>query len=214
MLGDADSDYTIGFAYELAVPARERLTVAAGTFDALKLTQSARITGDVRVFTAPGQDWGAEGAGATLLRDLRVDETLMRTTMWLGSSSFQPLKIVVESPLDVDDVLSRLLTASTDAAWEKSPFARVGAEDIRWRINGGTTIEATKLVGETRFAPSYAMMLGNFISSMGGMTGIVVLSAGAYAALAGPSDGTATPAPVDAYRDEFSTYEEPGDFTF
>lgn len=172
MAGEEKSDFRVTFSYELVAPAKESLTVPAGTFDALKITQTTKFTAHVTELVESSWDYEAqESVDKTVVRDLTLDETVSRTTLWLDSASWTPLKVVIESPMDVGVLVDRILDATTDAAWEDMG-TRLTSDKIQWTLTGVTTMEATKLTGTMRFTPYLGLMLAGASGGGAGMMGL------------------------------------------
>lgn len=164
---DATGDLDAGFTFELAVVGIEKVDVPAGSFDAVKITETLRMR-----FAANGLR--AAETSPPVLDGLSVDETAARVTVWLDASTFTPLKVVAESPLDVGALYREVLASVTDQTWTDAGMERPPADAVRISFDGRATMEATRLQGTNAFAPYVGLLLANgmaqgvtLISTMG-----------------------------------------------
>lgn len=187
-------EFDVSFDFEVYVPRKESLTVPAGTFEAFVITQEMRFVADVaHVSESQYDDETGRSTQEAQIRNLDLNETVARTTLWLDAKTWQPLKVESTTPMDMDAVLDKVLRATTDAAWEDSPIGRLAPEQIDWTIEGTTLIQATKISGEHRFAPQMGLFLG---SMLGGSVGALMgPSMGAIGGFPGSGHAVAEPVP-------------------
>ncbi|HEX2022772.1 MAG TPA: hypothetical protein VHH36_08655, partial [Candidatus Thermoplasmatota archaeon] len=235
--GAPEANASVRFSYELLVPDEERVTVPAGAFEALKITQVVRFTANVDAYSREEcVSWGETGATTTndgydygnstthspttpqpsypssrpahpygctqyetrqILRDLHVDETLASTTVWLDADTFQPLKVVVDSPLDVGEFVREIIRAADRDFWEGMPLRAFEEDQIQLTATGTSEVVAREITGNARFSP----YVGLFLASS--LTGVM------NGALGGPFGGFPTPYPQPGYGYAEPAYPSP-----
>lgn len=171
-VGDEASEYSARFVQEISVAAQESIQVPAGTFDAFRVVQSARIVVDAdRIEQSECETYGgypdygcASWNNGTVVEDLTLDETLLRTTLWLDSTTFQPLKGEVLAPIDLGVVVRRTLNAMGDAFWSEVDLAAFDPNKLQLTANSESSFVARSLAGDTRFAPYVGLMLGSMMT--------------------------------------------------
>lgn len=136
----------------------ERVTVAAGDFDAIKVVEQV----DLRVEVGPTRDED----GKLVLNDFLLDQRLVDTTFWLAKDTFAPLRIHQTTPFDFGKVIDDLLAAMPEDAWTDAAVQRITGENIDLTIEATSTFELTQASGASRFSP-WAILLG--FNSVGAM---------------------------------------------
>ena len=159
-LPGAPSDFDMDSRTEFVMEAMgiETLTVGAGTFQAMKFVQTFRS----RTASTPvAQD------GQVYLKALDVNETITRATYWLDAQTWQPLKMTLEMPVDIDRLFRSVLAAVGDDAWEEAGMDPV--RDDQWRVTAKAeaSYEATRIDPTTRFAPVVGLAAAQALSSYG-----------------------------------------------
>lgn len=203
---DPAADFTVRFTYEMAVPAEERVTIPAGTFQALRVTQTAKLFADVEEYAqerclsygyeetyppatpTPYPDGGygysptpmrepspygcQESERQQILRELNLDETLARTTIWLEADSFQPLKVTVDSPLDVDAFMTKVIRAAGEDFWTDLSVRGIDPDNLGLTAATSSEIVAREIAGDARFAPYVGLFLATAMGNgANGVTG-------------------------------------------
>lgn len=167
--------------YVVAVAAREPIAVAAGSFDAFRVAQTARAA-----FQADSISIG--------LADVALDETITRTTVWLAASTYQPLKVETESPVDFDALVHRLVESIDPETWTAIGVGELLPESYHWTMTSKSALEARAIVGEQRFAPMMGLALANVLSTGLPFTGLALGGATAVPLPYGGLDAVAEPA--------------------
>lgn len=127
----------------------ETVTVAAGTFETLKIDQMLTL----RLATDPKRS-----ADGTTFGALELDERLFETSTWLDKRDFTPVKMTMRAPFDVGRMVDEVLDAIDAETWMDAPIERTTSQNVQFSTTSTQTMELTKRVGDTRFAPW--LMLG------------------------------------------------------
>lgn len=146
------------FEFLLEVAAAESVTVPAGTFDALKITEEMRTKMTIQEFENPQ-------TGEPLLNSFAMDEIVARNTFWLEEETFRPLKMEASTPMDVDALLKRMMSSVSPSAWDQIGGKPIEDNDWRITVNAESRYEATQLRGSTNYAPLVGLTLAHAISS-------------------------------------------------
>lgn len=144
--------------FVLEAVGEEKVTVRAGTFDAMKLVQSFHS----RTTTSPlSQD------GKVLVKALNLNETLVRQTFWLDARTYQPVKMTSEMPVDIDRLFKNVLAAVGDDAWDQAGMEPI--RDDQWKVTADAqaTYEATRIDPTTRFAAVTGLFAAQALASTG-----------------------------------------------
>lgn len=168
------SDFRFRITIETRVVSREQLAVRAGTFDALKVAQSARLQVDadsLSEYTGYDVETGQSNY-SEVARGLDIDETVARQTFWLHAETFAPLKLEAETPVDADALLTRVMGSLTDAGWDSLGFQPIAPDDLTWNVNALVRAEAVTLDTQARFAPAVGMGLATALTGSGSMVGM------------------------------------------
>ena len=152
-----DGEGRTEFVLEAVGP--ERVSVRAGDYDALKLVETFH--------TVTRTDGVTDGEGNTLLKALTVNETLTRTTFWLDADTYQPLKMVAETPVDIDRLVRNVLDAVGADAWEQSGMEPVRPDQWKITATAESSYEAVTIDPETRFSAVAGLTLAHLLSSSG-----------------------------------------------
>ena len=186
------SRWSMRFQHDITVAERERTTVAAGTFDALRIVQTSSLDIDVDELTeeecvAYGDESGRYGCTEyqknRIMAQYGLHETLIRSTLWLEANTFQPLKGEVEAPADVGAMLRDLLDALEPGAWEEAMVESFDPQNLELAATSEASFEARKLAGDTQLAPFVGFALGSLMT-------------GTLASVASPLFGTTGVAPM------------------
>lgn len=164
-----DASASVEFLLEVA--ARETVTVPAGSFDAFRIAETARVTLSFDAIRDPS-------TGERVMREFHMDETVSRMTTWLDARTNQPLKAVSESPLDVDRVLHQFVEAIDTDVWDGLGMAPPDAESYHWTATGAITLEAQRIDGDTTFAPYVGLLFGKLLSTTAPFMGAGLAGAG------------------------------------
>ncbi|MHB8604842.1 MAG: hypothetical protein ACYDCK_06255 [Thermoplasmatota archaeon] len=183
---DASLDYTFEAAADMRATSIESVTTAAGTRDAVKIVQSYRTHTNVNKLDAPG----ASGASRPILGSLDLNETVSRTTIWLDKSTYEPVKVTVEVPTNVNDVAKAVLAALRPDAWDSAEIAPLTADQVKVVVTSTASFELARSTGTTRFAPVVALSVA---SGVGGETSFLPYAFASSAA--GPFAGALGPGP-------------------
>lgn len=117
------------FEFTLDAVAVEDVTVPAGTFSALKILEETRTVLNVQQFRDP--------SGTTLVQPFGIDETIARVTMWIDAKTYEPVKMVAETPIDVDAVLKRMMESVDASAWDQIGGKPLSERD--WRVSASAS---------------------------------------------------------------------------
>lgn len=141
------SIFEMGGSFVLEVVGEEDVTVPAGTFKAMKVTQTLRTYANIQRIADPAN------TTRTVVNPFQMDETVSRTTFWFATDTHQPLKVVSEFPLDLNALTDDILDALEARVWETSGVDPIQSDQVDWRQTGRYTLEATTLEGQTAVAP-------------------------------------------------------------
>lgn len=168
------------FLFEFTIEAveLEEIDVPAGSFDALKIVEIARTRVNVKDLDDP--------EGNPLIDDYSLDETIARTTFWLDSTTYQPLKMEATTPFDAEAVLKDALDAIDDSAWDQIGGKPI--EDSQWSLTAlaESSYEATDLEPGAHFSALVGLALAHTLTGGSGVAPMWIMgSAAGYGALSG-----------------------------
>lgn len=150
------NQFSVSYLHEIVVEKQERVSVRAGSFDALRIAQTASLNVDV--------DRLEGGDDETLLSNYELDESFVRSTIWLDAATFQPLKGEVDAPADVGAILRDLIGRVDENAWAMAGLESFDANDLRLSADSSSTFEATRLNGDFQMAPFVGLVAGTLLT--------------------------------------------------
>lgn len=186
------SSWSMRFQHEITVVERERVTIAAGAFDALRIVQTSSLDVDVDELNeencvAYGDSAGRYGCSEyetkRILAAYGLHETLIRSTLWLEANTFQPLKGDVAAPADIGAMLRSFVDALEPGAWEAAMVDSFDPENLALTATSEASFEARKLAGDTQLSPFVGFTLGSLMT-------------GTLASVASPIFGASGAAPM------------------
>lgn len=188
------------FLFEFSIEATdvEDVTVPAGTFRALKILEETRTVLNLRQLD--------DGAGTTLVEGFSMDETVARMTMWLDASTYEPVKMVAETPIDLDSLLKRMMDAIEPGVWDQIGGKPI--ENSQWKVTA--TGESSYALREHRDGTHFSALAGLSLAHMlagtfsGGPAGALMTGFGTSRAV-----GSAIPVPEAYPYDEDYPTEAP-----
>lgn len=190
--GGPESFHLTGGAILKAV-AFEKVTVAAGTFDALKLVERMDMRFDVGKIT---------DEDGVVLNAFVLEERFVDTTIWLQKDTFVPLRVDQTTPFDLNKAIDAFITNVPADRWTDLPVERLKAESIDATIEATSTLELMRNAPGTSFSPYVGLMTAHFSSPMAGP----VLGATAYVWMSGfGEDGSSSMTPYP--YDDMGTYD-------
>lgn len=175
------------FEFSIEAVGTEDVTVPAGTFQALKIVEVTRTK--LEVAAVPGPNGPA-------LREFSLDETIARTTFWLDTTTYMPLKLVAETPFDIDPILKRLVNALDPSVWEEIGGKPI--DDSNWRVVAlaESSYEATRITPATHFSALVGLGLAHSLTGSAGALPAFMGLGGFASSSAGLTEGlTVAPAP-------------------
>lgn len=149
---------SVRFDFVLEAVANEDVTVPAGTFSALKLTEELTTQMNVQQFDNPG-------TGQPLLSSFEMDEIIARSTFWLEEDTWRPLKMEASIPIDIDALLKRMMSSVSDSAWSEIGGKPIDDGDWRITMTAESSYVAKELAGATHYAPLVGLLLAHALSS-------------------------------------------------
>lgn len=164
------SEFTVSYLHDLTVSDRADVDLPAGKREAFVIVQTASIDVDVKKMgDRHCERWDAdydcaEWAERTYLRDYRLDETLVRSTLWLDATTFQPLKGDIAAPADIGALVRELVGRMQADAWDDWSIHALQDHNVRLTAKQEGSFEATKLAGNARFAPYVGLLLGGMMA--------------------------------------------------
>lgn len=158
------------FTFETTVVEKTSLDVAAGTFDALQVAQTARVTVDAPQLHESRWDYQNHTQHwDEVARDLHVDETVARHTIWLDAQRFVPLRVESELPVEPDAILGRITDALTADGWAEAGFQEFPRDALTWTLNARGTLEATRVGDDMRVSPAMGLTLATLLGGGAGL---------------------------------------------
>lgn len=188
------------FEFTIEAVAVEKLTVRAGTFEALKILETMRTKVDVRDLQGPD--------GRTIVSAYALDETVARTTFWLDAKTYQPLKMEASTPFDAEALLKNALDAVDASAWDALGGKPI--EDAQWSLRAvaESSYEAIEHEPGAHFSALVGLGLAHGVTGAAGSTPFAIFGMSLGNAF-GPGMGTPPPYAEEAYYGGEYAYEPP-----
>lgn len=181
---DGPQSFHITGAAVLRADDFEKVTVAAGSFDALKVVERIDMTIDAGA---------TEQSGKVVLKPFILQERFVDTTFWLQKDTFVPLRIEQTIPFDLNKVVDTAIDNLGEGAWDDAPIEKLTGQNVDAKVEATSAIELTRNVDGARFSPF--VVIASF-HGLGALPGF------AYASSLGRSMGS----PVPPYASPTPTY--------
>lgn len=162
-LGDTDSsDLPNPFSFKASAVLRavqdERVTVAAGEFDAIKVVEQfdfSIVSGELR-----------DSEGKLRMRAFTIDQRVIDTTFWLAKDTFVPLRVQTSSPFDLNKVVDNLINALPDETWAEASIKPITGDNVDFTVEVTSTLELASMTGKTSLSPWVSLMGFHAVGSL------------------------------------------------
>jgi hypothetical protein len=141
----------------------EDVTVAAGTFNALKIVERVDFLLDV------GE--ALDATGAQTFKPFHTEQKVVETTFWLERDTFTPLRIQQTVPLQMGEVVDALLRSVGDKGWTQAQIDPLGPNNVDLTIEGKVDLELAKKTGTSRFSPWLVLAGFHAFTAIPGLAG-------------------------------------------
>lgn len=147
---DLPNPFSVKASAVLRAVQDERVTVAAGEFDAIKVVEQfdfSVVAGEYR-----------DSSGALVMKPFTIEQRVIDTTFWLAKDTFVPLRIQMSSPFDLNEVVDNLINALPDETWAEASIKPITGDNVDFTVEATSTLELASMSGVTSFSPWVSLM--------------------------------------------------------